>query len=71
MFEEAKINNPEKYKVLMTKQNEKNKKYKKQALENLKKDENKYNEYRLKINENNKQLRMKKKENLNNSIVAI
>jgi hypothetical protein len=55
----------------MSKQNEKNKIYKKQALEQLKQDEEKYKEYRLKINEYNKQLRMKKKEILNNSIVAI
>jgi hypothetical protein len=39
-------------------------------LEQLKQDEQKYNEYRLKLNEYNKQLRMKKKENLKNSIVA-
>jgi len=70
-YEDTKINNPEKYKLLMSKQNEKNKIYKKQTLEQLKKDENKYKEYRLKINEYNKQLRMKKKENLKNSIVAI
>jgi hypothetical protein len=43
---------------------------KKQALLNLKQDEQKYNEYRLKINEYNKNLRLKKKENLINSIVA-
>ena len=38
MIEETKINNPEKYKILMTKQNEKNKIYTKQALEQLKKE---------------------------------
>ena len=55
----------------MSKQNEKNKKYKKQALQNLKQDEQKYNEYRLKINNYNKQLRQRKKEILINSVVAI
>ena len=44
----------------MSKQNEKNKKYKKQALLNLKEDEEKYKEYRLKINEYNKKYRFKK-----------
>ncbi len=34
-YEETKQNNPEKYKLLMSKQNEKNKIYKKQALLNL------------------------------------
>ena len=68
-YEETKQNNPEKYKLLMSKQNEKNKIYKKQALLNLKQDEKKYNEYRLKNNEYNKNLRLKKKENLINSIV--
>ncbi len=40
-------------------------------MEQLKQDEQKYNEYRLKLYEYNKQLRMKKKENLKNSIVCI
>ena len=71
MIQETKQKNPEKYKLLMSKQNEKNKIYKKQILEKLKEDEEKYKEYRLKINEYNKHLRIKKKEKLNNSIVAI
>ena len=71
MIQETKQNNPEKYKLLMSKQNEKNKIYKKQILEKLKEDEEKYIEYRKKMNEYNKNLRMKKKENLKNSIVAI
>ena len=69
-YEDTKINNPEKYKTLMQKQNELNKTYKKKALEQLKQDEQKYNEYRLKINEYNKQVRIKRKENLKNAIVA-
>ena len=60
-YEETKQNNPEKYKLLLSKQNEKNKIYKKQVLEQLKQDEEKYKEYRLKINEYNKQLRLRKK----------
>ncbi len=72
MFQDAKINDHEKYKILMHKQNEKNKKYKKEVLQRLKKQEpEKYNDYRCKINEYNKQYRLKKKENLINSIVAI
>ena len=70
IIKEAKINDHEKYKLLMQQQNEKNKIYKKKALQQLKQDENKYNEYRLKINEYNKQLRQKKKQNLLNSVVA-
>ncbi len=70
-YEETKQNNPEKYKLLMSKQNEKNKIYKKEALQKMKEDEEKYKEYRLKMNEYNKQLRIKKKEILNDSIVAI
>ena len=70
-YEETKQNNPEKYKILMSKQNEKNKIYKKEALQKMKEDEEKYKEYRLKMNEYNKQLRIKKKEILNDSIVAI
>ena len=44
---------------------------KKQILEKLKEDEEKYKEYRLKINEYNKKYRLKKKENLINSVAAI
>lgn len=54
---------------MLYKQNERNKKYKKQALENLKTDEIKYNEYRQKQNEYNKQLRKKKKEIFINAII--
>jgi hypothetical protein len=39
-----------KYKLLMQKQKEKNKSYKKETLQKLKEDEKKCNEYRLKIN---------------------
>ena len=71
LIQDAKNNNHDKYIFLMQKQNEKNKIYKKKALQQLKENEIKYNEYRLKINEYNKQLRLKKKENLLNAIVAI
>ena len=71
VYEETKQNNPEKYKLLLSNQNKKNKIYKKEDLQKLKEDEEKYKEYRLKINEYNKEYRLKKKEKLNNSIVAI
>ena len=58
---EIKQTNPEEYKYLIYKQNEANKKYKNKILENLKKDEAKYKEYREKINEYNKRLRIQKK----------
>ncbi len=44
----AKENDHETYKLLMSKQNEANKKYKKQALQKLKEDPIKYKEYREK-----------------------
>ena len=45
---------PDEYKFLMQKQNEANKKYKNKLLEELKKDEQKYKEYKEQIQEYNK-----------------
>ena len=59
---------PEEYKFLMQKQNEANKKYKNKLLEELKKDEQKYKEYKEQIKEYNKNLRTQKKQLLLNFI---
>ena len=53
---------PDEYKFLMQKQNEANKKYKNKLLEELKKDEQKYKEYKEQIQEYNKNLKMQKKQ---------
>lgn len=52
----------ETYKILMDKQNEANKKYKKSALQKLKEDPIKYEEYRLKQNKYKNEWNQKKKE---------
>jgi hypothetical protein len=58
----------ETYKILMERQNEANKKYKKSALEKLKQDPIKYEEYRLKQNKYKNEWNNKKKEATNKNI---
>lgn len=67
-FREMKQTKPDEYKFLMQKQNEANKKYKNKLLEELKKDEQKYKEYKEQIKEYNKNLRTQKKQLLLNFI---
>ena len=63
----------ETYKFLMERQNEANKKYKKSALEKLKEDPVKYEEYRLKLNKYKNEWNKKKKEEAqkNSNIIII
>jgi hypothetical protein len=67
-FREMKQTKPDEYKFLMQKQNEANKKYKNKLLEELKKDEQKYKEYKEQIKEYNKNLRIQKKQLLLNCL---